>query len=248
MNLTEATILVTGGASGLGQTMVHDLAGQGAMVLVLDRDEKALRDSCQEPRIQGRVCDITHPGEVQQTVAELWKEYGPIHGVINNAGILYSAPLLSIQSTGLELHRIDDWKKVMDVNLNGVFYVTMAAASLMVKSRVKGVVVNISSVSSGGNIGQGAYSATKAGVEALTVVWAKELGPWGIRVACLAPGFNETPSTRAAIPEEILEDVRTETPIRRLGKPEEIAHGIRFIFENEFVNGTTIRIDGGFRL
>ena len=118
----------------------------------------------------------------------------------------------------------------------------------MVKTRTRGVVINISSVSASGNAGQSAYSAAKAGVESLTVTWAKELGPWGIRVAGLAPGFTETPSTHNAIAENILEQIRKEVPIGRLGEPSEVAHAVQFLIENDYINGVTLKLDGGLRI
>ena len=106
-------------------------------------------------------------------------------------------------------------------------------------------VVTISSVSAGGNAGQSAYSAAKAGVNALTAVWAKELGPLGIRVVAVAPGFTETDSTKEAVSETTLREIVKKVPLRRLGRPEEIADGVLSVIRNDFFNGKVLELDGG---
>jgi 3-oxoacyl-[acyl-carrier protein] reductase len=115
----------------------------------------------------------------------------------------------------------------------------------MVRARTKGVVVSLTSVCAKGNAGQSAYSAAKAGVEALTRVWAKELGPLGLRFVAVAPGYIDTPSTRSAVPDEILDTLKRETPLRRLGHPEHVAQAIRFAIENDMLTATTLEVDGG---
>ena len=180
--------------------MVRHLTSLGARIVVLDKNEDALATLCQNTeQILGLRCDLSSPESVEKNLAKAWQECGRIHGLINNAGMLYSAPLVGIVPSGLNVHNTDSWNQVININLNAVFYVTANLVSRMVKTRTRGVVINISSVSASGNAGQSAYSAAKAGVESLTVTWAKELGPWGIRVAGLAPGFTETPSTHNAI-------------------------------------------------
>lgn len=242
-------MLVTGGAAGLGFKMVQHLVSIGARPIVLDKDEKALKTICQKDlNITGLKCDLTSSSSVKECIDQVWKEQGAIHALINNAGVLYSAPLISIGSDGMTTHDINKWNNVININLNAVFYTTAALVSNMVKARKKGVVINISSVCASGNAGQGAYSASKAGVEALTVTWAKELGPWGIRVVGLAPGYNETLSTHSAMAENIIDAVRREIPLGRLGEPEEVVHAIMFILENDYINGVTMRLDGGLRI
>jgi len=115
----------------------------------------------------------------------------------------------------------------------------------MITTRTKGVIVNISSVSAGGNAGQSAYSAAKAGVNALTAVWAKELSPLGIRVVAVAPGFTETESTKETVSEATLRETVKKVPLRRLGKPEEIAEGVLGAIRNDFFNGKVLELDGG---
>src|SRR5204862_2997 len=127
--------------------------------------------------------------------------------LINNAGILYSAPLVRISTAGIEKHDPAMWNKVLATNLSSVFYMTSCIVEKMISTRTKGVIVNISSVSASGNAGQSAYSAAKAGVNALTATWAKELSALGIRVVAVAPGFTETESTKEALNETALQEI-----------------------------------------
>lgn len=249
MNLHDARILVTGGASGLGLEMASNLSSQGARVAILDLDARNLEQCVAEfPEIRGRNCDVSDPHAVDTCVHELAGELGGVDVVINNAGILHSEPLLGVSSDGLEPHAIAAWRRVISVNLDAVFYVTRAVAQLMVRDRTKGLILNISSVAAAGNAGQSAYSAAKAGVEALTVTWAKELGPWGIRVVAIAPGFMDSDSSSAAMTPPRLREVASQSTLGRLGHPSEIAHAARFAIENDFLTGTTLRLDGGLRI
>ena len=141
----------------------------------------------------------------------------------------------------------EEWNEVIGVNLTGVFLCAREAAARMIEFAHGGVIVNISSVSRAGNTGQSNYSAAKAGVEALAVVWAKELARHGIRVASIAPGFTRT-EILAAMRPEILEKLTAQVPLKRMGEPQEIAHAVRFIFENDFFTGRCLELDGGLRM
>jgi 3-oxoacyl-[acyl-carrier protein] reductase len=145
-------------------------------------------------------------------------------------------------------HRIETWESTIRSNLTATFVLTSHVAEHMAANRTKGVIVNISSISASGNPGQTAYSAAKAGVEAMTSVWARELGPLGIRSVAIAPGFVATPSTDAAMSADALAELRRRTPLLRLGKPEEIAAAVAFAIDNDFLTGTTIAVDGGLVL
>jgi len=134
----------------------------------------------------------------------------------------------------------------VDVNLIGVFLCTREAATFMAQSK-GGAIVNISSVSRAGNFGQTNYSATKAGVDAMTVTWSKELARYGIRVAAVAPGYVNTEMT-ASIKPELRERIIAQIPIGRTGEMSEISHAVRFIIENDFVTGRVLEVDGGLRL
>src|SRR5258706_419754 len=139
------------------------------------------------------------------------------------------------------------WQAVIDVNLTGVFLCGREAAERMVELGHGGVIINISSISRAGNIGQSNYTAAKAGVASLVVVWARELARYGIRVGGIAPGFTHTTILDSMKP-ELLQKIVAPVPVGRLGRPEEIAHAARFIFENDFFSGRIIELDGGLRI
>src|SRR4029077_7017529 len=138
------------------------------------------------------------------------------------------------------------WQAVIDTNLTGVFLCAREAAERMISHNVRGVIVNVSSISRAGNAGQTNYSAAKAGVAAMTVVWAKELARYGIRVGAIAPGFTRTPMVEE-MSTEILMKVIAPVPLGRLAEPSEISHAVSFLFENDFFTGRCLEIDGGLR-
>jgi 3-oxoacyl-[acyl-carrier protein] reductase len=241
--------IVTGGGSGLGRSIVERLLAAGAQVAVFEYSAAALEDLVRShPEVPAFECDVSDYEQVDAATARYHQRFGSADILINNAGILYSAPLLSMACGAVEKHSAAMWDKVIRTDLSSVFYMTSCVAAAMLAARVKGLVINISSVSAAGNAGQSAYSAAKAGVNALTAVWAKELAPLGIRVAGVAPGFMATPSTQAALPEAALRETTRKTPLRRLGQPEEIAAGVLAIIENEFFNGKLLELDGGLTL
>jgi 3-oxoacyl-[acyl-carrier protein] reductase len=249
MKLSDINILITGGASGLGKTMAMELHGRVANVLVADRNEAALEQLQQEcPGIVCYTADLTDPAAVQEMVAKIFAAYGKLNVLVNNAGIIHSEPLINILSRPDTKHNLENWNKTVDINLNAVFYVTVNVAEQMVKSRSKGVIINISSISSYGNMGQSAYSATKSALNALTVTWARELGMFGIRCAAIAPGFIDTPSTRAALTEAKIKSYENATPIRRMGTTAELLHAVIFIIENDFYNASVLDLNGGLSI
>lgn len=249
MKLSETRILITGGASGLGRTLAVHLASQALGVIVVDRNEELLRElSLECPAIKCHLADLTDFEAVEALTEQIFQEFGKVNVLINNAGIIHSEPLVNILKKDDARHSLENWRKTIDINLNAVFYVTVNMAAKMVKSRSKGVIINISSISSYGNAGQSAYSATKAALNALTVTWSKELGMFGIRCVAIAPGFIDTPSTRAALTENKIKEYKNSTPIGRMGKTEELLHSVIFIIENDFYNGTILNLDGGLKL
>ena len=249
MKLNESNILITGGASGLGKTMAIQLAATAANVIVVDRNEEALELLTSEcPGITCYTADLTDYDAVQTLVATIFQRFGKLNVLVNNAGIIHSEPLINILSRPDTKHNLDNWRKTIDINLNAVFYVTVNVAEQMVKTRSKGVIINISSISSYGNMGQSAYAATKAAINALTVTWSKELGMFGIRCAAIAPGFIDTPSTRAALTEAKITAYKNATPIRRMGTTDELLHAVVFIIENDFYNGDILDLNGGLTI
>lgn len=246
MDLKEKNVIVTGGVKGIGHVVVGKLLQEGAKVCVIDIDRAGM-DRLKEANTEVHCiqCDITDHGQVEACVDKFFEEVGRIDVLVNNAGILYSAPLVSLTSEGIKKHDPHMWGKVISTDLSSVFYMTVNVVEKMILKRTRGVIANISSVSASGNAGQSAYSAAKAGVNALTATWAKELSPLGIRVVAIAPGYTDTESTRHAIHAEALKDVVRKVPLRRLARPEEIAEGILSVIRNDFFNGKVFELDGG---
>ena len=187
MELSEAYVLVTGGGRGIGQFLATGLLERAAKVFVVDRNQALLDELPDHPGLVKYTCDLTKPEEVERVVGELFSLHGGVNVCINNAGIIHSEVLVNILSKEDKKHSISNWEKVIDVNLNAVFYVTANVTEKMIAGKRKGVIINISSISAQGNIGQSAYAASKAAVEALTKTWSKELGMFRIRCACIAP-------------------------------------------------------------
>jgi len=248
MDLADKKVIVTGGVKGIGRTIVSSLLSERALVGVFDLDAAGLA-ALQRDHVGTRCmeCDVADPRAVTSAVDRFYEDVGEIHALINNAGMIFSTPLVSFTPQGVVSHGIEMWDKVIATDLSSVFYMTRSVVEKMVVKRTRGVIINISSVCAAGNAGQSAYSAAKAGVNALTATWAKELGLLGIRVVGIAPGFTDTESTRTALTSEVLQSTVKRVPLRRLGKPEEIAHGVLSALQNDFITGTTIEIDGGLK-
>lgn len=246
MDVRNKKVILTGGVRGLGRAIVEKLAAKGAKVTVFDLNTLGLAELGR--RLDGVncvECDVSDYDQVVAKTAQYHDEFGAADVLVNNAGILYSAPLIRISASGIEKHEVEMWDKVLAADLSSVFYMTACVVEQMVATRTKGVIVNISSVSAAGNPGASAYSAAKAGVNALTAAWAKELGPLGIRVVAVAPGFADTESTKKAVSEAALKETIKKVPLRRLGHPEEIAAGVLSVIENDFFNGKVFELDGG---
>jgi 3-oxoacyl-[acyl-carrier protein] reductase len=249
MDIRDKRVVVTGGASGLGLAIVHTVLAKGGLVAVLDKDDAGLdRLRTEQPRVECFSCDVSMYSQVVGAMSAFHSKCGPAHVVINNAGMLHSSLLVRITSAGAERHDPAEWERVLATNLSSVFYVSACAVEKMIVTRTKGIIVNISSISAAGNAGQSAYSASKAGVDALTATWSKELGLSGIRVVGIAPGFVDTESTRKALSETALQEIVRKTPLKRLGNPDEIARAVIGVVENDFINGTIVQVHGGIVL
>lgn len=246
MDLRGKKAIVTGGVRGLGRAMVEKLIANGTAVTVFDLNAAGLNElRKQESLVNCIECDVSDYDQVIKATSQYHEQFGAVDVLINNAGILYSEPLIKITSEGVTRHDAAMWNKVLAADLSSVFYMTVCVVEKMITTRTRGVIVNISSVSAGGNAGQSAYSAAKAGVDALTAVWAKELGLMGIRVIGVAPGFTDTDSTKEAVSEAALRETVKKVPLRRLGKPAEIADGVVSVIQNDFFNGKVLELDGG---
>lgn len=246
MDLRGKKAIVTGGVRGLGRAMVEKLIEHGTRVTVFDLNAAGLAELRKQDNLVNCIeCDVSDYEQVSKATGQYHEQFGAVDVLINNAGILYSEPLIKLTSDGVARHDVTMWNKVLAADLSSVFYMTVCVVEKMITTRTRGVIVNISSISSSGNAGQSAYSAAKAGVNALTAVWAKELGPMGIRVIAVAPGFTDTDSTKEAVGDTVLRETIKKVPLRRLGKPEEIAEGVISVIENDFFNGKVLELDGG---
>lgn len=248
MELSKSRVLITGGGRGIGNFIANHLLETAEKVVIVDHSRELLASLPDHDRLLKFYCDLTDAGEVTRLAGEIFDQHGGVNVCINNAGIIHSEPLVNLLSRGEKRHSADNWRKVIDVNLNAVFYVTSAIAEHMVLKKIKGVIINISSISAQGNAGQSAYSATKAAVEALTKTWSKELGMFKIRCACIAPGFIDTPSTRASLSEAVLAKWQKSVPLGRLGELEELASVVDFIIANDYFNGKVLALDGGLTI
>jgi 3-oxoacyl-[acyl-carrier protein] reductase len=253
MDVRKKTIVVTGAGRGIGRAIALQLAGHGADIALFDLDAAALEETaglCAAEGVQARCyrVNVAGEGEVSAAMTRVAADFGRLDGLVNNAGIVRDALLVKVKD-GAVVGRMtmDQWSAVIGVNLSGVFLCAREAAAHMIELGNGGVIVNISSISRVGNAGQSNYSAAKAGVESMGVVWAKELARYGIRVGSIAPGFTHTEILTSMRP-EVLEKLTAPVPLRRLGQPEEIAHAVLFIFENDFFTGRCLEVDGGLRL
>lgn len=246
MEVEGAVALVTGGAQGLGLAIARRLADDGATVVVADRNPQALAALAEG--LEGVSMDVTDPEQVRTVVAGIVERHGRVDILVNNAGVIFSEPFVNVMNPAGIMHDYGRFRASLTVNLDSVFIVTAAVVEHMVKLRIKGAIVNISSISACGNEGQTAYSAAKAGVNAMTVTWAKELGRWGIRSNAVAPGFIGTDSTRQALNETVLKHIQTSTPLRRLGRAAEVAQAVIALIENDFINGTVLDVNGGLTI
>ncbi|AFM32235.1 SDR family oxidoreductase [Stutzerimonas kunmingensis] len=252
MQLQDKVIIVTGGGQGLGRAMGEYLASKGARLALVDLNQERLDEAVAACKAAGGdarayLCNVANEEQVSDMVARVAEDFGGLHGLVNNAGILRDGLLLKVKDGEISKMSLAQWQAVIDVNLTGVFLCTREVAAKMVELKSEGAIINISSISRAGNMGQTNYSAAKAGVASATVVWAKELARYGIRVAGVAPGFIETEMVASMKP-EALEKMTSGIPLRRMGKPAEIAHSVAYIFENDYYTGRILELDGGLRL
>lgn len=252
MDLTDKVVVITGGAGGLGLAMAHNFAQAGAKLALIDVDQEKLERACADlgssTEVQGYALDITDEEDVVAGFAYILEDFGKINVLVNNAGILRDGMLVKAKEGKVtERMSLTQFQAVINVNLTGTFLCGREAAAAMIESGQAGVIVNISSLAKAGNVGQSNYAASKAGVAAMSVGWAKELARYNIRSAAVAPGVIATEMTAAMKP-EALERLEKLVPVGRLGQAEEIASTVRFIIENDYVNGRVFEVDGGIRL
>jgi 3-oxoacyl-[acyl-carrier protein] reductase len=243
MRLKDKVALVTGGGQGIGKLTAMTFAREGARVAVADINMSAAQAVAAEiEQADGQAkavfLDVSRNESVEAALQALTNWAGGVDILINNAGITRDARMQKMTE--------DQFDAVINVNLRGVWLCAKACTPSMI-ARGGGAIINAASVVGlYGNFGQTNYVAAKAGVIGMTKTWARELGPSGIRVNAVAPGFTSTEMI-ATVPEKVLESVRERTPLRRLGKPEDIANAYLFLASDEaaFITGVTLSVDGG---
>ena len=252
MNLHNKVIAVTGAGQGLGRAMAVYLASKGARLAIIDLDQSHMDETLRQVEAAGSsgrsyVCNVAKEDQVEATFAAIATDLGGLHGLVNNAGILRDGLMVKVKDGEITKMSLAQWQSVIDVNLTGVFLCGREAAIQMIKGGEGGCIINISSISRAGNMGQSNYSAAKAGVASMAVVWAKELARYGIRANAIAPGFIATEMTASMKP-EALEKMTAGIPAKRMGVPDEIAHAVTFLLENDYMSGRVVEVDGGLRL
>jgi 3-oxoacyl-[acyl-carrier protein] reductase len=253
MKIKDKTIVITGAARGIGRALAVRFATQGAHIALLDMNATDLAAATQQctalgVRAKAYTVDVSREADIAAALDAVVTDFGALDVIVNNAGIVKDALLIKVKDGEVVgKMSLEQWRAVIDVNLTGVFLCAREAAERMIKLAKGGVIINISSISRHGNAGQSNYSAAKSGVASMTVVWAKELARYGIRVGSIAPGFTHT-DILASMKPEVLEKVIAPVPLKRLGQPDEIAHAAQFIIENDFFTGRCLDLDGGLRL
>ncbi|MBI5268687.1 MAG: 3-oxoacyl-ACP reductase FabG [Burkholderiales bacterium] len=245
--LAGKVCLITGAAQGIGLATAEKFAREGATVVLCDLKREAVDAAVARCRdaghaaggaAEGEVVNVVDRAQVDAMVAAVKARHGRIDVLVNNAGITRDARLQKMT--------LEQFDQVIDVNLRGVFHCAQAVVDTMV-AQSSGVILNASSVVGiYGNFGQTNYAAAKFGVIGFTKTWSRELGPKGVRVNAVAPGFIETPIL-ATIPDKVLDHMREQVPLRRLGTPEEIANVYAFLASDEasYVNGAVLEVSGG---
>ena len=253
MKIQGKVCVVTGGASGLGAATAQYLVAQGAKVILVDMNQELGQQLQQQlgENAEFIAVDVTDENQVQQLFNHIEQKYGQLNGLVNCAGIAPSAKVLGRDG----LHDLAMFQKVLNINVTGSFNMIRFAAQLMAKydlaadEEERGVIVNTASVAAfDGQIGQSAYSASKGAIVGMTLPLARELAREAIRVMTIAPGIMETPMLKA-FPQHVQDALGQMVPFPpRLAKPEEFAQLVGHIFENGYLNGEVIRLDGAIRM
>jgi len=240
--------VVTGAAGALGRHLCLALAREGASVAAVDLDSAGLARVSQATEglpgaVHTFIADVANAEACAEVVTRAEQKIGPLDLLINNAGISRDGYLAKLDERGavVKMPRAQ-WQKVLDVNLTGPFLMTREVVAHMLANGRTGLILHVSSVSRHGIAGQANYSSTKAALAVTAKVWADELGPHGIRVASIAPGFLDPP---LAMSTTALEAMLARVPLRRLGTLDELVRGVRFVIECDYFNGKCLEIDGG---
>jgi NAD(P)-dependent dehydrogenase (short-subunit alcohol dehydrogenase family) len=252
MQLSGRTVLVTGGASGLGGAAAAMVVEAGGRAVIIDLNEDAgrLKEAAHPKLIRFVKGDVTVEADIQRAIDVAVTELDGVQGLVNAAGIPAAERVLPKEG----VQPLGHFERVIRVNLVGTFNAIRLAAAAMATNRPtvggeRGVIVNTASVAAfDGQIGQAAYSASKGGIVAMTLPIAREFARMGVRVVTIAPGTFDTPLL-GALPDAARQSLAQQVPFPpRLGRPEEYASLVRHIFENEMLNGEVIRLDGAIRM
>jgi len=243
MRLRDKVAMVTGSARGIGLRTAERFAEEGATVVICDLNEDAVAEAAENiiakgGKALGIAVNVTDKEQVEAAVQKTVDTFGKVDCLVNNAGITADNTLLKMEE--------NEWDRVINVNLKGVYIFGQVAAKAMTETG-GGVILNTSSVVGiYGNFGQTNYAAAKWGVIGMTKTWAKELGKKGIRVNAVAPGFILTPMTEK-MPDKVLDMMKGKSPLRDLGRPDDIANAFLYLASDEarFVTGTVLSVDGG---
>ena len=243
MRLTDKVSIITGAGQGIGRATALKFAAEGAKVAVCDINATAVDDTVHAiweagGEAAGYVVDVTDKDSIARMVAGVMAKWGRIDTLVNNAGIVQDAQFKKMTD--------EQFERVIDVNLKGVYHCTKAVVDIMLEQN-SGVILNASSiVGLYGNFGQTNYAATKFGVIGMVKTWARELGRKGIRANAICPGFIETPIL-SSIPDKVIKMMEEKVPLGRLGKPEEIANTYAWLASDEasYINGAVIEVSGG---
>lgn len=252
MQLKDRVVVVTGAGRGIGRGIALEIAKKGAKIAAIDMNSDDLAETVCLVGEAGSTArsyqtNVAKEDEVIPTFEAIVRDFGAVHGVVNNAGITRDGLLVKAKDDQISTLSLAHWQAVIDVNLTGVFLCGREAAKHMIAGKVdEGCIVNISSISRYGSFGQSNYSAAKAGVAALAEVWAKELARYNIRTGSIAPGTIQT-EMLAAMKPEAREKLIAGVPLKRLGAAANIAQAVIFIMENDYFTGRCIDVDGGLR-
>jgi 3-oxoacyl-[acyl-carrier protein] reductase len=243
MRLKDKVAIITGGAGGIGYAAVKRFVEEGAKVAIFDYDQQLGEQVAQQfgEQVVFYAVDVSKLDQVKAMVEKVIEQFGKIDILVNNAGITRDATLVKMTE--------EDFARVIQINLNGVYYCTQAVTPHMI-AQGSGKIISTSSVSGVyGNFGQTNYAATKAAIVGMTKTWAKELGRKGINVNAVAPGFTAT-SMVEKMPEKVLQQMESITSLQRLGKPEDIANAYLFLASDEsnYITGHVLHVDGGIMM
>ena len=244
----KKNILITGAAGDIGKKIIEKYHKK-FIIICVDKNLKKLNLIKKKYKsLQIYQSDLSNNKSLGLSLKKIIKKNKKIDILINNAGEIYSDPIIKFKRGRIIKHSIQNWERIIKNNLSSTFNISSYVIENMALNRINGLIINISSISSCGNEGQSAYSAAKAGINALTFVWSKELSRFNIRVAGISPGFFSTDSTHKSLNKSYIKHLKEITPSKRLGNQSELISGIDFIIKNKFFNGKILEIDGGLKI